>query len=129
VAFAPQGLYLAVGCNDHRVFLLERSDDGAYSPVKGFPLEGASQQHAGRVFGVAFSADGQTLASASQDGTVKLWGVSTRQLHATLRGHEDRVVALAFSPPHPESSKPSSTVLASADEGGFVRFWRASPPP
>jgi WD40 repeat protein len=35
--------------------------------------------HKQGIFGLAFSADGRTLASASSDGTLKFWNVSTLQ--------------------------------------------------
>jgi len=50
------------------------------------------------VWDVAFSPDGQTLASGSLDKTVILWDVSTGRKLRTLKGHTDRVLSVAFSP-------------------------------
>jgi hypothetical protein len=47
---------------------------------------------------VAFSSDGDTVASGSLDGSIKLWSVSTGALCQTLRTREDLLCALAFSP-------------------------------
>src|SRR5215813_6062701 len=54
--------------------------------------------HGGSVLSVAFSPDGKTLASGSEDKTVKLWDAQTRQELATLKGHDDVVLSVAFSP-------------------------------
>ena len=44
----------------------------------------------GTVTSVAFSPDGKTLATGSDDGTVRLWDVATGKQIATLTGHTGR---------------------------------------
>ena len=48
-----------------------------------FALKG----HAGRVASVAFSPDGQRLASGSRDQTVKIWDSATGKELFALKGH------------------------------------------
>ena len=52
----------------------------------------------GEVYSVAFSPDGQTLASGSRDDTIKLWNVATGGSIATLTGDSCGVYSVAFSP-------------------------------
>jgi WD40 repeat protein len=43
--------------------------------------------HASSIREVAWSPDGKTLASSSDDNTVKLWDTGSGQLLRTLNGH------------------------------------------
>ena len=54
--------------------------------------------HKKSVYSVAFSRDGKTLASGSDDNTVKLWDAATGQELRTLGGHSSFVLSVAFSP-------------------------------
>jgi hypothetical protein len=54
--------------------------------------------HTDRLYAVAFSPDGKTLASVGFDKTLRLWEVATGGELRTLTGHADRTTAVAFSP-------------------------------
>lgn len=54
--------------------------------------------YTGFVSSLAYSPNGHTLASADEDGTVRLWNTRTEQLIAPLAGHTDWVTSVAYSP-------------------------------
>jgi hypothetical protein len=78
--------------------------------------------HTGAVWGVAFSPDGHTLATSSNDQTVRLWDVSNRDqphpLGSPLTGHTGAVVGVAFSP--------DGHTLATSSYDRTVRLWDVS---
>ncbi len=70
--------------------------------------------HTNTVYGVAFSADGKTLATGGADKTIRLWDVDTHQRLALLR-YTDRVTCLAFAP--------NGKMLASGSSDLTVTLW------
>jgi WD40 repeat protein len=59
---------------------------------------GQATEHGGAVSSMAFSPDGARLASGARDGTAVIWDAAgARKLHV-LRGGQDRVAAVVFSP-------------------------------
>jgi WD40 repeat protein len=69
--------------------------------------------HKSTVKSLAWSPNGQWIASASADRTVRLW-TPAGELAGTLTGHRHTASAVAFSP--------DSSVLISGDQVGSVRF-------
>jgi len=54
--------------------------------------------HTSAVNSVAFSPDGKTITSGSQDSSIILWEVGSGKQLAQLKGHTDEVTSVAFSP-------------------------------
>ena len=70
--------------------------------------------HTDREICLAYSPDGQTLATGSVDRRIKLWDTGTDQEIVNLSGHQGGVTCLAFSP--------DGRTLASGG-GGEMKFW------
>lgn len=83
----------------------------------GVPLNG----HTGAVKAVAFRPDGGAIATAGDDGTIRLWNPS-RPLDApvVLSGHQGAVTSVAYTQ--------DGSRLVSAGADGTTRVWDASRP-
>src|SRR5207249_1672380 len=72
-------------------------------------------RHDTMVLCVAYSPTGEYLASASQDGVIKVWDAHTGQPLWTFRASEKMVFSVAFSP--------DGQRLASAGSDERVKIW------
>ena len=74
--------------------------------------------HTEPVNSVVFSPDGEIIASASDDRTIRLWNVNARKLIKTLMGHTDSVNRVVFSS--------DGETIASSSNDRTVRLWNAN---
>ena len=72
--------------------------------------------HKNLIYSVAFSPNGEVVASGSDDKTIKLWGVEDGQEIVTLTGHGNSVYTVVFSP--------DGQMLASSSHDKTVKLWR-----
>ncbi|KAM1431279.1 hypothetical protein ACFX2I_047249 [Malus domestica] len=71
--------------------------------------------HTEAVLSVAFSPDGQQLASGSGDTTVRLWDLNTQTPLHTCTGHKNWVLSIAWSP--------DGKHLVSGSKSGELQCW------
>ena len=71
--------------------------------------------HAASVTAVAFSTDGQTLATADTGGTVRLWNTDDWTIAAALTADGTAVRQLCFDP--------NGTIVVAAHDDGRSRVW------
>lgn len=119
VAFSPDGQALLAGTQ------LRRVSDGALLLNFRLPYNGNGPN------AVALSPDGQILAAGSNaidqygdctDCTVKLWRISDGALLRTIKGGNDGITSVAFSPNQKQIAGGSGDRVYM----GVVRIWRVT---
>jgi len=105
VAYSPKGDIIAVATSIG-VWLYDAQTHKEIALLTG---------HSADVTSVAFSPDGQTIASGGDDNTLKLWSVAQRREIASLTGHSSYVTSVAFSS--------DGQTLASGSEDGTILVW------
>ncbi|WP_437563742.1 pentapeptide repeat-containing protein [Sorangium sp. So ce542] len=108
VAISPDGTLLA-SAHASWIVLWDMATGTALRRLNG---------HSDWVTSVAFGPEGDTLASGSDDCTVRLWDVSTGNALCVLRGHSRDVTTVTFSR--------DGEMLASGSRDGSVRLWQVT---
>jgi serine/threonine protein kinase len=75
--------------------------------------------HDGRVTALAFAPGDRTLASAGDDGLVKLWDLRTGRFPRVFHGRAGPVPAIAFSA--------DGRRVVAAGQDGIIRIWSSEP--
>jgi len=115
VAFHPTENVVAFGGADGSISLWDISGLIAKQKVELDAASRVLQAHTDMVTSIVFSEDGNKLASASWDKTVRIWDYQTGKNSLTLNAHNDQVWAVAFNP--------QATLLASASDDGAAKLW------
>ena len=106
IAFHPTRPLVAIGLSTGIIQLHAVPSGRRLAELRG---------HTGRVFALAWSRDGQRLASGSRDKSIRLWDPDTRTSMLTLLGHGDYIHDLDWSL--------DGRTLVSASGDNTVRFW------
>ncbi len=101
VAFSPDGRTMLMGTSEKASGswrgIIKLWDVATGEEIKTFRGH-TGDAWAGTVYSVAFSPDGRTALSGSDDDTLKLWDVATGKEVRTFKGHAKDVRSVAFSP-------------------------------
>jgi WD40 repeat protein len=76
IAWSPDGKFVVTGSLDHSLKMWDGNTGALVRTFRAYKQKEFEKGHMGGVYCVAFSPDGKTLASGSNDRTIKLWNVA-----------------------------------------------------
>lgn len=130
LALSPDHSLIAAAAKDGRVRLWQvPAQLNTRLPAKFNVAEGEPwpvhtlSAHSGPVIEVAFSPDGLTLTSVSNDGEVRLWDVSAVLDAGVASGQLERKFDLGGGALNDVDLTPDCSLLAAVGEDGAVRVW------
>ena len=109
------GEWLAISMDDGTVQIRQFDPDESAILEPTVSLSG----HAAGVTAVQFSPNGTLIATASVDGTTKIWNRFGKEVYA-LEGHDGRINGLDFNA--------AGTLLATASNDSTVKLWNLDSP-
>jgi WD40 repeat protein len=116
LAWSPNSQFLAsVGREDNTIQLWNISTQQCETNTLQSCL--IYTQHTAKIEAIAWSPDGNFIASASDDGTVQVWNARTMKQRSLYRDLGSKVTSIAWSP--------NGKRLVSGDENGRIQAWDA----
>lgn len=115
VRYSPDGKYLLSVGNNKNAFVWNAQTLETHVTLTG---------HVSGVINGIFSSDGHRIATGAQDGTCRIWDALTGAELLTLRGTDEEIHALCFSP----DGKSLFNGLRGwkGEKYGEIRVWRSS---
>lgn len=113
----PQSIYRVAFTPDQQHLIAAGEDSVVRSwGVADGLLECELTGHAGEINDLAVAPDGDILATASDDGTARIWNLKSRQCMNVLNGHDrQRVTTVSFAP--------GDSTLVTGGRDGRIVFW------
>jgi WD40 repeat protein len=121
-AFSPDGSVVATTSYDRTVRLWRTEGLRVSSGPRTITADRTFTGHGQETIAVAFDPTGSLVASASRDGTVRIWHAQEGELRAVLRGDESRISAFS-----PVAFTPNGRNLLTASGKGALLVWDISP--
>lgn len=110
IEFSPDGKHFAVATTIG-IWIYDTHTGRLVNQIEGFM---------GGVYAISYSYDGEFLAAAHDDHTIRLWKPKEKEQvnkNPILRGHDNQIYAITFS------HDPSGSMLASASQDNTIRLW------
>ena len=118
MTFSPDGRCLAIGGGIDGIFAGALGRTILIDTSKGSVV--ARMEHPASVWSIAFTPDGQTVATGSYDSVVRFWDPVTGDQRGAWQCRDSTITMLKFSP--------DGQFLATGGYYGAVRLWQAEKP-